>query len=205
MITVLDSATTVRSSIVAQGSGPRLILRHAEQPQHAVGQQIGGPDYRLQDLDQGLVNERGGQRELLRIERAHGLGRDLAEDDENHREETDADGGGYLATHLQADQGHDRGRNGVHEVVADEDESDQAVGTLEHAFGRTRAAAALAGEVAQPMAVDAHQRRLGGGEECGKRDQRDEDEGERRYRYVEQGRQPQCRPSSVSSTSLLPK
>ena len=152
--------------VMAEGTRALAFARHAEQTQHAAGQQIDRPHHGLQDLEHHLVHERRGQREAFRMERADGLWRDLAEDDEDHGEECDSDCDPRQAAHLDADQGDDRGRSRIDEVVADEDQTDQAIGVLEQALGRTCAAAAFAGKVPQPITVDAHQRGLRAGEEC---------------------------------------
>ena len=62
------------------------------------------------------------------------------------------------------------------EVVADQDQTDQPVRPLEQLLGRARAAAALAREMAQPIAVDAHQRGLGAREERRQHDQQQQNE-----------------------------
>ena len=62
-MTVLASATTVRSS--SRLSDVRLAFSRddAEQPQHAVRDQVRGPDDGVQDPEQDLVDERRRQRE----------------------------------------------------------------------------------------------------------------------------------------------
>ena len=81
--------------------------------------------------------------------------------------------GAFAAEPLREDR-HERGRRDIDGVVAEQDQPDQAVGPLQQPFGHARAAVPGARQVPQPIAVQAHQRRFGAGEERRQHQQHDD-------------------------------
>jgi hypothetical protein len=114
-----------------QRSAAGLVASDAKQAQHAVRDEVGQPHDGIDDLEQHGVDNRGGQRNPLGIQRAERLGRHLAEDDQYGGEESDADGCVRLAAEREGDHRHQGRRGGVHEVVADQDHPDQPVWPLQ--------------------------------------------------------------------------
>ncbi len=99
------------------------------------------------------------------------------------------------------------GRGHVDDGAQEEDEADQPVRTGEQRLGETRAAMARLGPMAQPVAVQAHERGFAAREEGGE----DQEHAQRTEEDTESGvwhfpsSQPQCRPSTYSSTNFEPK
>ena len=64
--------------------------------------------------------------------------------------------GDVLAEQLDGDDGNQRGRRRVDEVVAEQDDAQHLVGAGEQFEGQTRTPMALPGKMAQPVAVGRH-------------------------------------------------
>ena len=78
-----------------------------------------------------------------------------------------ADGNGTLATKADGDDGRQRGCQDVDEVVAEQDQADQAVGLAQKAFCQSGSRVTGIRKVAQPVTVERHQRGLRAGKEAG--------------------------------------
>lgn len=68
--------------------------------------------------------------------RSVGLWSDLTEDEHEQREHAGSHGYPLIAPDSQYDDRDERGREIVGEVIAEQDETDQAVGPLEQALGQ---------------------------------------------------------------------
>ena len=111
--------------------------------------------------------------DALGMQRGQCLRRHLADDQHQDRHRAGGDRNPRVAPDPQRDHGGDRGGEDVDEVVADQDQSEQAVGTLQQPRGETRAAMVLA-QVLQPVAVERHHPGFGCGEEGRHQKARDE-------------------------------
>ena len=176
------SATTVRSSSALNECDAIWSGANAEQSQQAVDEQIQQPDDRIDHLEQRVIDQRGGQRDARRVQRRDRLRRNVAEDQDDDRQDEGGHEHGSLAAEALRENRHERGRRDVHGVVAEQDEADQAIGPLEQPLGEASAAMAGAGLMPQPIAIEAHQRRLGGREERRQHEQDDDQDDQQAYR-----------------------
>ncbi len=104
-----------------------LLARHAKQTQCAVGEQIRCPDERIERPEQRGIHISRRQCETLGMQRAEGLRRDLAEDQQDERERDDADGHQIVPAQAKGDQADQRGRHDVDHGAQQQDEPDQPV------------------------------------------------------------------------------
>ena len=98
-----------------------------------------------------------------------GLRRGFGEDEHDQRQQQGAERYRGLAAHLERDDGDQRCRGEVHQVVAEQDQADQPVGSLQQRFREPRTPVSLPGLVAKLVAVEAHESRFRAGEEGGKK------------------------------------
>ena len=80
-----------------------------QQPQHAIGQEIGRPHERIQWVQQRRVNVGGRQRQPLRVQRAVGLGRHFAKDQQHQRQCHGAECHVIFAAQAKRDESHQHG------------------------------------------------------------------------------------------------
>ena len=159
--------------LAAQGVR-RLLLRYAQQTQYAVRKQIGGQHERIQQPQQRRVYIRRRQRETLRMQRAEGLGGDLAEDQDDEGQCDDPDGHEVIAAQAKGDEADQRRRHDIDDGAQQQNEPDQSVGVGEQGLRQPRAAMSGLGPVAQPVSVQAHERGLAAGKEGRQNQQRGE-------------------------------
>ena len=155
----------------AQGLARAFQFAHAENGQHAVRHPVQGrhewPQYELQ----GPQDERGRESNAFRVNGSEGFGHYLGKHQQN--------GGQDRARHEQRMfapqlQGHDRRYlcdYDVDEVVAEQQQADQAVRTFEQFLCRLRGAVAALGEVLQAITIERHHGGLGTREERRDQDQ----------------------------------
>ncbi len=104
------------------------------------------------------------------MQRGHRLGGGLGEDQDDQRQEQRAERDGRFAAHFEGDDGDQRCRGKIHQVVAEQDQPDQPVGTLQEFVRESGTAVSLPGLVAQLVAVEAHESRFRAGEEGGQQE-----------------------------------
>ena len=158
-----------RAQLVAgQVVGAAVDVADAQQPQQTVGNGIDQPHERVEQLEQRFEGHRRGVRDAFGLDGGEGLGRDLGEDQDHDGQRRRGDGRpGDIAEEVNGDDRGNRRREIVDEVVADEDDADEAVGATEqsqHALGRALAAIGL---MRQAVAVDRHHPGFRTGEEGG--------------------------------------
>jgi hypothetical protein len=166
------SATTVRSSSLLNEWRPAGARRPANAARRSP--EIGRPDERIQHREQQRVHVGGGGREALRVQGAEGLGRDLAEDEQDEGERDHPGRDQIIAAQAKGDETHQGGRDHVHHGAQQKDEADQPVRMGEKRLGQARAPMPHLGAVAQPIAVQAHERGLAAREECGQQQENPE-------------------------------
>ena len=142
-----------------------LVAADADQHQHAVGHAIDQPDGGIQQQIQGTIDVDRAQRHALRMQRTIGLRPDLAEDQHHESQHAGTHRDPFLAPGVEHQQRDERGREVVGEIVAEQDQADQAIRPLQQALGQHGATMSLTSQRAQPIAIDAHQRRFGSREE----------------------------------------
>ncbi len=79
-----------------------------------------------------------------------------------------------LAAESESDDGRQRGGGHVHQIVAEQDQTDQAVRALQKFFSEARRLLSGPREMPQPVAVQAHQRGLGAREKRREHEQCDQ-------------------------------
>jgi hypothetical protein len=132
--------------------------------QQAVGDRVDAPHQGVEHVHQRVQHVGGGEGDALGVQRGQRLRRHLADDQHQDRHRAGGDRDPRVAPDPQRDHGGDHGGEDVDEVVADQDQPEQAVGTLQQPRGETRAAMVLA-QVLQPVAVERHHPGFGCGEE----------------------------------------
>ena len=105
------------------------------------------------------------------MERGIGLGGNLGEDQDDQGQQPGGDADRRLAAQTQRDDGGQRRGHDIGEVVAEQDESDQPIRSLQQFAGDARAAMSLIGQVPQLVAVHGQERGLGAGEKGREQDQ----------------------------------
>ena len=109
-----------------------------------------------------------------------GLGGHFAEDEDDYRQHDGGGGGAPLCTQpLGKEDGADGSGGDIHDVVADEDGGEKLVVLLGHRQHSGGGSVALLSAAFQAYLVQGRKCGLGGGEECGKRDQNDQRHQER--------------------------
>ncbi len=154
----------------AQLLGTERVLRalvgvDAEQLQQPVGDLVDAPHRGIKHVHQRVQHVGRGEGDALGVQRGQRLRRHLADDQHQDRHCAGGDRDSRIAPYPQRDHGADRRGEDVDEVVADQDQPDQAVRTLEQPRGETGAAVVLA-QMLQPVAVERHHPGFGTGEEC---------------------------------------
>ena len=173
-----------RAAQLLAGQGVAALLRrHAAQPQQAVGEAVDQPHQRPGQRQQRAVDDRGRQRHPLGVQRAQGLRRHLREHQEGDGQQPGRHRHAQLLEMDVAQVSRQLRDQDVDQVVAEQDQPDQAVRPLQQRAGAARAVVALLGQVPEPVAVERHQRRLRAGEE--------------RRQHEQQGQQPAQQPRGV--------
>ena len=103
-----------------------------------------------------------------------GLGRHFREHEDERCEHEWHEGKAEIPHEPDRDQGGDRDGQEIHQIVAEQDEPDQAIRTFEQGVRAPCASVCVLGEVAQPIAVQRHHRGFGAGKACGQHDQHEE-------------------------------
>jgi hypothetical protein len=161
---------TLRALAARQGTK----VDEEEQPQQAVRKQVQHPNDGIRDFEQRVIDERCRQGDTRRIQCGDRLRSDLAKDQYDDREYEGCDENGSLPADALRDDRHERGRRDVDGVVAEQDQPDQAIGSLQEPLGDARATVPGARLVTQPIPIETHQRRLGAREEGGQHEQHDD-------------------------------
>ncbi len=160
--------------VTGQAVGAAADIAHAEQAQQAIGDAIDQPDQRVEQLEQRFQHQRGRIGDALRIHGGHGLGRHFGKDQHHDGQHGGRDGRTRDITEvMDRDDGRQRGGQVVDEVVADQDDADQAVRTGKQAGNTLGAALTALGAVTETVAVDRHHAGLGTREE-GRQDDQDD-------------------------------
>ena len=164
----------------------RVFRRDAAQAQQAVADQVDDVDHREQRPLQQCVDIGRRQANALRIQCGERLRSGFAEDqyDEGQRERRDRHTA--VAAEPQADDGGHRGGQFDRQHIAEQDQADQSVGSLEQRLRQSSAALALLGAMFEPIAVHRHQAGFGTGEERGQRNQHKQQAKQRRCRDLVQ-------------------
>ncbi len=151
-----------------------VIRAEAEKAQEVVRQEANNPYERIGDLEQRVIDQRGWQRQLRWVTGRDGLRRHLSEDQhddgQNHRAGEDS---GFTAD-ANSNHSHDCGCGKIHGVVAEQNQADDPVGSLQQLLGEARRVMACARTMPQPIPVEAHQCGFRAGEERGQEEQNDE-------------------------------
>jgi hypothetical protein len=105
------------------------------------------------------------------MQRAVGLGRHLAEDQQDQRQRHGAERHQEFPPEAQRDEAHQHRRGHVDDGAQQEDQPDQPVRVREQRLGEPRAAVAFLGAVLESVAVEAHERGFASGEEGGQQQQ----------------------------------
>ncbi len=100
---------------------------HAEQPQQAVGDQVDQPHDGVGHLEQRVVDQRGRVRQPLGPQRGEGLWRHLGEDQDDQSQDAGAGRHRAFAADPQRDDRDQRGGEDIDEIVAQQDQADQAI------------------------------------------------------------------------------
>jgi hypothetical protein len=121
------------------------------------------------------------RREAVGVGGADDLRSDLGkhEDQERDRDGAECERPLALAEQAHGDEARERGRGRVDQVVAEQDDAEQAVGLREKRHGEPRAARAALRLMLQPIAVRGHHRRLGDRKEARRHEQDDQRQRER--------------------------
>ncbi len=90
----------------------------AEQLQQTVREDRDQPDERCQQLRQRVIDERGRERDALRVQRGERLRRDLGEDQDDQCEHEATDRDPQRPAQPECDQRDELRRENVHEIVA---------------------------------------------------------------------------------------
>ena len=115
----------------------------SQQPQQAVGDDVDQPHHRVQQFQQRREDGAGREGDAFRVQGGDGLGGDLCEHQQHQGQQQRADGDAGITQQANGDDGDDGGRQHVDQVIANQDQADQAVGTLEQPAGPPRAAVVL--------------------------------------------------------------
>ena len=92
-----------------------LLRRYAEQTQHPVGQEIGGPDEGVEQKQQRCVDVSGRQRQAFGVQRAEGLGRHFAEDEQHQGQGGRSESDREFPAQPERDEADQHRRRHVHE------------------------------------------------------------------------------------------
>ena len=136
-----------------------------QQAQHRVGHQVDQPDQRKQQAQQRCVDPRRGEGKAFRVQGSHGLGRNLGENQHHQGQQPRGNCDRAFAAKADRNDRCQRRCQDIHEVVAQQDQPDQAVGLVQQPACQLRPGMAGVGEVAQSVAVERHQRGFGAGKE----------------------------------------
>ena len=146
----------------------------AEQAHQAIGDKIHRPDHRVHDLHQRQQDHAGGKGNTLRAQGGQGLGGDLGEDQDHQGQGDGRNGNAGVAPQADGQDGGDGGSENVDQVIADQDQSDQAIRSLQQFAGPAGTPMLLLTQVLQPVAVEGHHCRFRAGKERGKEDEKDQ-------------------------------
>ncbi len=115
-----------------------------------------------------------------------GFGRDFAEHqhDQGHGDGGDQNAG--LAQEVDGDDGRQRRRQNIDEIVAEQNDADQPIRPLQQPAGAQRGLVAGFGAVAQAVAVEGHQSGFGTGEKSGTANQQRQGDEQQPYMNIVQ-------------------
>ncbi len=168
--------------------GPRV---DPEQAQQAIGHTVHQPHHGIHGLHQGQQNDAGREGDAFRIERCYGLGRDFGEHQYHQGQADGGDGDAGVAPQAYGDdRGDSRGKD-VDQVVADQDQADQAIRSFQQFAGTARAAMPLFPEVLQPVTVEGHHAGFRAGKETRQKNENNQNGGQETQRgFVQSGGEP---------------
>ena len=113
----------------------------------------------------------GRYRDALRVQGRERLGGNLGEDQHHQRQHAGCNGDADFAEQAQADHRGHRRRQDIDQIVAEQDQANQAIRALQQFLRQPRAALTEFGAVREPIAINGHQTGFAAGEECGQEQQ----------------------------------
>jgi len=146
-------------------------LQHLEQ---AAGDAVDQPDQRRERHHQPLEDPGGGIGDLLRKHGGQGLWRHFTEYQHHQSQAEGGDGDPEITKQPDTDDGGDGGGEDIDQIIADQDQSQQAIGAGEQLLDATCGFVFGLCQMPQFVAVDGHQAGFGTGEKGGKKDQDNE-------------------------------
>ena len=164
--------------------GAQLLARHgflavladvdAEQHEYAVGKAVyhpDSPDHGIPGAVQETEDIGGREGKALGAYGGHGLGRNLAEYQQQRREHQRGHKQAHFAYEPERHHRGQRHRQVVHQVVSQQDQTDQSIRLAQQGLGKYCALATLTRQVPQAIAIQGHQTGLGTGEKGRQQDQ----------------------------------
>src|SRR5690606_38144303 len=117
--------------VLAQGVVPAVGAVDPHQGQQAVGETVDQPDHRVEHFHQRLEHPAGGKGNALGADGRQGLGGDLGKYQRDDGEEDAGEDFRAGAKQVDGNGGGDDGGKVVGQVVADKDNPDQAIGSVQ--------------------------------------------------------------------------
>ncbi|MFT5450236.1 MAG: hypothetical protein ACI9DC_005442, partial [Gammaproteobacteria bacterium] len=142
---------------------------------NAIGHPVDHGDQGIQNLEQYAEHDRCGKGHAFRVQNSQGLWRDFRENQNHQCERECCNGDSGFTVKPQRDEGRNGRGEDVDEVIAQQDDADKPIGSIEQATGAHSTLVLVLGEVAQAIAVERHHAGLGTGKERGQYDQKDQD------------------------------
>ncbi len=146
----------------------------AEYPRNALGDAVHQIDGGREHHRQRLEEPAGKKGETLGIQGGEGLGCDFRKHQHDKGQDQARSGNTGIAVEANTDDGGDGGGKNIDQVVADQNQADQLVGSLQKASHANRPMITFFGQVLQAVPVDGHHPGFRAGEERGEDQQSDE-------------------------------